>query len=703
MVDYPNNPPAGSSQFTSATPYRGVTTARPSSPATLMSMPSSSPAGGGYAETLRADTAMRSLPAPTAAAGPTPTRNVGSMPFTGDSEAGITDARNYLRTTASPGGTMSAIGLDKAIDNLNPDYAVAAANAVSAARAAGLKNAGLFSAFRPPDVATRLGVKGMSDKYQSFHAYGLAGDFAGVGTLGSAENRKWFSIANAAGLTNPYMSYGAKGYSGNPKEYNHMQLTSAHRAARDVPGLRETISGTGPVDREAMWRIGSAAPRGAGGTAVAVRTPPTPTTREAALGNIANRNALGYAPAEAEPGAAGAAAAMGERTAIPAAGAGPKTDFDTSRGMMDLDALRSGQIPWNSLPQDARDFVVQKYGPMGQAAYERWQSSQGAASGNTLRPGEAQLAPGGAAPAPAATAAPPRPATPPTAAPGPVADVPTPRENPRLQLGTGNDPATYTVMPGDTLFDIAVERYGDPNMARQLAGMNGIRNPRTLQPGQTLRLPPTAAEVPTPRARPDPNKIGPTYSEGGDATLTAGGRRLPYDTTGVPAVPRGTLPPTRTGGPDISFSPGGGFSAQPQGNRSMYVGDEGGAPGSRGATGTRDYAAELRRGLDTTGVAGEPAFSATSPSRLANTMLNRTPIMANDPNYPVSVDTGGFRSGSSAGRVDTSRAATPRAPMGAQTPYPNPFAVRSREDELRSMLAQRALDAAMQRRQLGGL
>lgn len=48
---------------------------------------------------------------------------------------------------------------------------------------------------------------------------------------------------------------------------------------------------------------------------------------------------------------------------------------------------------------------------------------------------------------------------------------------------------TYTVKRGDTLSAIAARQLGNSNRWREIADMNGIRDPRTLKVGQVLRLP----------------------------------------------------------------------------------------------------------------------------------------------------------------------------------------------------------------------
>ncbi len=50
-------------------------------------------------------------------------------------------------------------------------------------------------------------------------------------------------------------------------------------------------------------------------------------------------------------------------------------------------------------------------------------------------------------------------------------------------------PRRYTVRAGDTLQRIAHEQLGDADEWRELANLNGIRDPRRLRVGQVLRLP----------------------------------------------------------------------------------------------------------------------------------------------------------------------------------------------------------------------
>jgi nucleoid-associated protein YgaU len=54
----------------------------------------------------------------------------------------------------------------------------------------------------------------------------------------------------------------------------------------------------------------------------------------------------------------------------------------------------------------------------------------------------------------------------------------------------------YVVQAGDTLMSIAITRYGDASLWRKIADANHITNPRLLQVGQTLTLPPPSSITP---------------------------------------------------------------------------------------------------------------------------------------------------------------------------------------------------------------
>lgn len=62
----------------------------------------------------------------------------------------------------------------------------------------------------------------------------------------------------------------------------------------------------------------------------------------------------------------------------------------------------------------------------------------------------------------------------------------------RIPTESANYHKTYTIRRGDTLSAIAAAEYGDAAAWRAIADANAIANPRTLEPGTPLVLPPTA-------------------------------------------------------------------------------------------------------------------------------------------------------------------------------------------------------------------
>lgn len=154
-------------------------------------------------------------------------------------KSAVEEAKAYVLATAHPGDSMRRQGASLAVERLHPALIVRLAAAIKRARAAGLTEAGIFSAYRPPGFH----IGGFKDKFKSLHAYGLAIDMTGIGHAGSASARLWKTIAEDAGLCVPY---GAA----NHAEFNHTQLISA-KAAPDR--LQATIAATGPTDLRRMW------------------------------------------------------------------------------------------------------------------------------------------------------------------------------------------------------------------------------------------------------------------------------------------------------------------------------------------------------------------------------------------------------------------------------------------------------------------
>lgn len=66
--------------------------------------------------------------------------------------------------------------------------------------------------------------------------------------------------------------------------------------------------------------------------------------------------------------------------------------------------------------------------------------------------------------------------------------------------------ATVTIKRGDTLWDIAKKTFGDPQMFREIARLNGIKDPSKITVGDVLKLP-GVANAPIPRMRPEVENI----------------------------------------------------------------------------------------------------------------------------------------------------------------------------------------------------
>lgn len=83
----------------------------------------------------------------------------------------------------------------------------------------------------------------------------------------------------------------------------------------------------------------------------------------------------------------------------------------------------------------------------------------------------------------------------PTRAPLPTV-IPSPTHMPEENVATtqsptttGATPQTYTVKPGDSLWSIAQEVYGDGNSWRSIATANNLSNPRYIHVGNEFKLP----------------------------------------------------------------------------------------------------------------------------------------------------------------------------------------------------------------------
>jgi len=156
----------------------------------------------------------------------------------------VASERAYLVKTSRPGGTMMRQGPEVAVSRLHPEFAMRLAAAIREARGAGLPEAGIFSAYRPP----AFGIGGFKDKFHSLHSYGLAVDMHGIGAPGSSQAQLWTQIAAKHGVACPY---GVN----NRAEWNHCQPTRIKMVQSNSP-LVKTIAPQGPINPLNMFEAG---------------------------------------------------------------------------------------------------------------------------------------------------------------------------------------------------------------------------------------------------------------------------------------------------------------------------------------------------------------------------------------------------------------------------------------------------------------
>jgi hypothetical protein len=149
--------------------------------------------------------------------------------FTSDN---VDEARAYLNSLSDhpdrPGDTSK----------LHPAYAVAMANAIDTARAAGMP-VRLLSGQREGNVTNSPYDRG---GYSS-HIYGLASDVEGIGAAGSDTASKWRTIAQQYGLSSPYNPLGS--------EWNHWQM--GPKLENDPKLLASLQRARATGDTTAMW------------------------------------------------------------------------------------------------------------------------------------------------------------------------------------------------------------------------------------------------------------------------------------------------------------------------------------------------------------------------------------------------------------------------------------------------------------------
>ena len=54
---------------------------------------------------------------------------------------------------------------------------------------------------------------------------------------------------------------------------------------------------------------------------------------------------------------------------------------------------------------------------------------------------------------------------------------------------SGNAHDTYVIRPGDTLYQISIEKYGSMDVIREICELNGIAENQIIYPGQVIVLP----------------------------------------------------------------------------------------------------------------------------------------------------------------------------------------------------------------------
>lgn len=208
------------------------------------------------------------------------------------------------------------------------------------------------------------------------------------------------------------------------------------------------------------------------------------------------------APEPAAPAprpALGAAPGAAARPALGAASAAPRPNL----GQIEMGAARGPlaggtRIPAPLLNPDLSVAEEPKTAPTGTPAVAA------AASAVMARPESA-------VPTPSATPATPAPSadTAPAPAPAPAAPAAEPRPRPRPSEILVS---RYSVRPGDTLSGIAAAQYGHARHWRAIVEANPGLDPKSLQPGQPILLPPratvlggTPASSPAPKASPAPS------------------------------------------------------------------------------------------------------------------------------------------------------------------------------------------------------
>jgi LysM repeat protein len=305
-------------------------------------------------------------------------------------------ARRYTKEVSTTRGTSVQRQGDQAYDLLHPQAVQRFALAARQAHAEGIP-VGINSAYRPP----AMGIGGFRDKYKSTHAYGIGFDVSGIGRPGSTASKRWNEIATEHGLVNPYGP-------SNRKEYNHYQLIP-EKSAYQIPGLRDTITGRGPIDVEQMWAASGVDPEGvpySGGSSRVAGGMPSPRPRPQQGGT-----AMGYAPApEAMESPFDAVLGSGDRRPQPA----------PQRARPQRETATDAQAPQGGAYTVQRGDSLSKIAQRELGDPNRWREiaqANGIRDPNMIQPGQRLVMPGGQAAS--------------VAAPRQEANMPLPRNNPR--------------------------------------------------------------------------------------------------------------------------------------------------------------------------------------------------------------------------------------------------------------------------------
>lgn len=243
---------------------------------------------------------------------------------------------DYLVSTATPGGSMSTYGTRTALGRLDPTFAQNLAAAIKQARDEGI-NAGVYSAYRSP----RYTGSAFDRSGRSLHSFGEATDISGIGRPGSDTAKRWYEIATANGLFNPY------GWQ-NSSEWNHYQGVPEKTPNADLVKAFQTKAGLkvdGIIGPQTLAALNSAANL-SGDYAMAyapAATPPAPTPAAVAATAEAAGTKPFIPPKVPLPGMTSGDMGTDPRTGRPTASAKPPTSAASALMAAAMAAAKAGQ------------------------------------------------------------------------------------------------------------------------------------------------------------------------------------------------------------------------------------------------------------------------------------------------------------------------------------------------------------------------